>query len=597
MTPRVLHVACLLASGCLTIPDTTAPQCYSTSDCDTSAGEVCADGVCYGNPPTGTFAIAVGAPSARLDLIGIERATEDLPDYGFLADLTLEAPVTLSGRVSAASCVSTALAECPTGALGASITISRPARFAGGPGVHEVAQSTAGGADTSFTVPVPRTRPSDADYTITVVPNDVTTGDPSVAAAELVPPLRTTLRTTDNLQAPFALGGDTLPVITGDLLGPDSTALTDYRVAAVGQWSADEAPSEVSSVAYSHDGHFQIMLSADLVGPVEIVARPTGMGAVAPTLHLGGIDSATGSALAIQQPANLGAPHIATLTIRGTSTGGAVGPISGARVLATATVTMTTALPMTGSPAAAELTAEVTTGDDGIAQLPLLDGTAFAGGYHLRVVPPAGSNLAVLDEDAFLLADATRVLKPRVALQGTVVDADGKPVRDVSVTVRPSLRFTWSLADASQLFLAQIPAATAVTPDTGDFVVFVDPALDAVTGTYDVTLEPPSGSSVPSFTVTDVAIPAGAKGPDIVALGTITLPDAASLHGRISDPGGNSVEGAELRVFRLPADQLLCTQVTNAPKKCQVPAQLQAHATSDQDGLVRFILPRPAMMP
>ncbi len=78
----------------------------------------------------------------------------------------------------------------------------------------------------------------------------------------------------------------------------------------------------------------------------------------------------------------------------------------------------------------------------------------------------------------------------------------------------------------------------------------------------------------------------------MIALGNVLLPVAANLHGQISDPNGAAVAGGELRVFRLATDDSLCGQVPHAPANCAVPAQLQAHATSDDSGEVRFTLPR-----
>ncbi len=126
---------------------------------------------------------------------------------------------------------------------------------------------------------MPRTRPGDPPYTITVVPADLDTSSGSATApAELVPPLRTTLDAGSDTQMPIALGGDDLVVLTGDLADSDGTALTNYRVSASGRWSGDTSDSEVSSIAYTPDGHFAIALSAGLdpAVPVTIIAKPLG---------------------------------------------------------------------------------------------------------------------------------------------------------------------------------------------------------------------------------------------------------------------------------------------------------------------------------
>ena len=178
-----------------------------------------------------------------------------------------------------------------------------------------------------------------------------------------------------------------------------------------------------------------------------------------------------------------------------------------------------------------------------------------------------------------------------MALRGTLKDPQGAPIANASVTATPSLRFSWSLAPADEDFLAQIPAATATTPDSGDFVVWVDPYLAGVWGHYDLSVEPASGTDSPLWAVRDIEIPRA--GQTVVTLGDVTVPDAANIHGRITDPTGNPVEGGELRVFSVSADQSLCGDVSYPPSGCVIPAQLVGHGTSDSLGVVRLTLPRP----
>src|SRR4029079_8078166 len=104
------------------------------------------------------------------------------------------------------------------------------------------------------------------------------------------------------------------------------------------------------------------------------------------------------------------------------------------------------------------------------------DGTGIAGSYRLSIIPPASSPLgALFDQKVTLGQPAAMRLPPRLALHGKIVDNDGKPLTNVAVTARPSLRFLWTLDTAPQVFVAAIPAATAVTSfETGEFVVWVD---------------------------------------------------------------------------------------------------------------------------
>jgi hypothetical protein len=616
---RAWSLALLVLAACIQIPDEATPQCYQSSDCNQSAGEVCDEGICYGDPPSGTFGISISPPADRPDLTNVERAREDLPSAGLLNDLTLEAPVAFTGTISIASCAPpTAASACPIGAIGATITVTRPARFVGGDGIVLTNQLVANAGTTAFSIPVPRTQTSlgDADYTVTVVPNDRGNDTGSASAPlELVPPLRTTVHAVGAVTLPLALGSGNLTVLHGDLTDNEGTPLVGYRVAAIGRWRGDDSDREVSSVSYSQDGHYSIELSAGVVGTVTIVAKPAGTTQLAPTLQVVGVDSTRSSTQEIVQPLATGTPRTASLTIEGTSTSGEVGPLAGALVIATATLAPQ---PLVGlgsgsgsdgaTPLAAQavITAQVATGSDGVAELPLLDGSGFTGAYHLVVVPPLGSSVAVLENDTFDIADATLLLKPRVALQGTVVDTSGNRVGNVSVTARPSLRFTWMVDPATQLLLAQIPAATAVTLNNGVFVVYVDAAIAGVAGGYDIAFEPPSGSTIPTFTISDFAIPSDTMAPASLlvsngsgsgsATALVELPAAAALHGVITDPTGMPVEGGELRVFRVPSAtdaQALCKlHLPYAPADCAVPAELQAHATADASGIVRFTLPR-----
>jgi len=248
--------------------------------------------------------------------------------------------------------------------------------------------------------------------------------------------------------------------------------------------------------------------------------------------------------------------------------------------------------PLNGG-ASAVVSAQATTGDDGLAHVMLLDGPAFATTYKLRVVPPASSSLGVLFDVPFALDQTTAVRLPqRIALHGRVLDAAGEPLGDVSVTAQPALRFKWSLDGDPLAFLDAIPAATSITPATGDFVVWVDPLVADVWGHYDLDFETPTGSISPSWTQSDIEIPR-VLGQTTFDLGDVTLPPAAHVHGRITDPGGTVVQGADLRIFQIMTDTSLCTQVADPPDQCQIPAQLVGSGTSDDQGWVRLTLPRP----
>src|SRR5689334_19010555 len=119
MTPAipVLQQRCLAAlltgagvavAGCLNVPDGPAPMCQTNNDCDRSHVEVCEEGICWGNPPPGPFAGVLSPPSMRPDLVSREIPQVVIPDFGWMGDLALEAPVLLSGKI---------VAFCPTASI------------------------------------------------------------------------------------------------------------------------------------------------------------------------------------------------------------------------------------------------------------------------------------------------------------------------------------------------------------------------------------------------------------------------------------------------------------------------------------------------
>ncbi len=219
MKEAILAVCALASSGCLEVPSGPVLECHAASDCD--SGEVCTEGLCYGAPPQGMFAATLTAPAAREEVIATEIADLTLPSDGWLGDLQLEVPVTISGRVEAYC--STNATSCNTASVGAEVRFTRPARFPGGPALRFTTQSKPGvqrGAD-SFSIRVPRTREGDPPWTVTIDP-DGGGGEPPADGgndpAELVPPRHLAIYAADNLEhQTYVLGSADAPVITGAL--------------------------------------------------------------------------------------------------------------------------------------------------------------------------------------------------------------------------------------------------------------------------------------------------------------------------------------------------------------------------------------------
>jgi hypothetical protein len=183
-------------------------------------------------------------------------------------------------------------------------------------------------------------------------------------------------------------------------------------------------------------------------------------------------------------------------------------------------------------------------------------------------------------------------LGARLKLIGVLTGIDGKPLGNAAVTVRPSLRFLWTLDAAPQAFVAAIPVATTNTgQDNGSFTLWVDPNIADIYGHYDLVFEPPVDSRAPTFVLADYAIEKFGS-LKVADVSTVQVPDPAFVHGRITGPDGESVEDAELKVYVVQTQLTLCSQVQHAPASCPIPAQLRSRNTSDNDGTVRLLLPR-----
>ena len=195
-------VGCLV--GCLEVPDGGPTECRVSNDCNTGAGEVCNEGVCYGNPPAGVFAATLAPPIDRIDIVSTEIPMLSISPDGWLGNdgsLVVEAPVAISGRVEAYCPAGT----CPTLSIEAEVRVTRPSRFLGGPTLRLSTHAEGGkprGTDT-FTLLVPRLHPGDEPYVLTIDPEGGGKVPPAHGGedpAQKVPPMRVVLTSVDNLE-------------------------------------------------------------------------------------------------------------------------------------------------------------------------------------------------------------------------------------------------------------------------------------------------------------------------------------------------------------------------------------------------------------
>jgi hypothetical protein len=580
----------LVLAGCIEVPEPPGKECHVSRDCD--PGETCSGGLCYGNPPAGTFAATVSAPAAQSGVIGTEIANLMLPADGYLGEIQLEAPITFSGRVEA-YCAS-GNQTCSTLSIGAQIRLTRPSRIPGAPALRFSVESKPDlprGSD-SFTIRIPRTLPSDEPWTVTFDPDgggEAPAADGSTDPAELVPPKRLSLFAADDIEhQTYTLGDMPNPVtITGNLRDAFQSPLTKYRVVALARWAGEPNATEVSTVDFSADGSYSITIADNVMPPLEIVARPYDENDVSPTLHLQGVDIVSGQRN-LTQPTGLGQRRMVDIPVQALANTGEVRAISGVRVIVSATIQSSLSENMR-----AEFRVETTTGEDGIAHFAVLDGSAIASNYVVRLVPPASSIFGIVDNGTLQLPYPLPVRLPkRISLSGSVVDVDGHPLASVSVTARRSPRFLWSVSEADQQFLDEIPAATALTTENGGFVVFVDPAVAGTWANYDLFFETPASSTSPSWWLPDIEIPR-VLDPGSVSVETVVLPDGARMLAKIVNADGQPVEGSDLRIFQIYSNDSVCMQVTNPPETCAPATIVRGHSEADGNGKVTLTLPRP----
>ncbi len=576
--------ALLFVTGCLSVPDAPPVECKVTSDCDTANGEVCEEGVCWGNPPPGPFAVLVTPPAERkTELVSRELIVPDLPVDGYFGDLELRDPVTFSGQIVCPN-------ECTTAELSATITVTRPSTFVGGPTFRQVFETDP--QTGTFQLVLPPVGEGEPGYTVTITPDGRQQPRMVTSLAQLVPPLRTTLDITKSETGrTIDLGGDA-QVITGSIVDAQDNPATDYRVVALGRWDTSSPLSEVSTVDFisQTDNTFSIRLSDGVVGSVDIIAQPTN-NALQPTLRMT-LNPAAANLIEpkLVQP-DTDTPIDLVVEVKGTATGGEVTGVDAAHVTVRGQLA-----------GATEATFTLTTDtNNGRAELHL-PGGALASSYRVSVIPQPNATVgAVFDRE--LTGSLTTIKLPdRLAIAGTVLDVTGTPLKDVAVTASPSLRFQWSLSPAPQAFVAGIPAASVNTSESGEFVLYVDPVIQAgndieaedVFGFYDLSFVPAESINAPQFTRLEIELP---RDPSLaqLQLGSTVLPDAAHIHGRIVSPSLETVKGAEIKMFRVEDQSAFvqfCEVLTNAPPTCPIPALQLGRGISDSDGVARLTLPR-----
>jgi len=576
----------LLAGGCLDLAGPgTPPECSSTSDCNSSGGEICDEGVCWGDPPAAQYAIVVGPPPGRYDLAATEVTGVTIGADGWMSDTTADAAVQLHGSISAIC------SACREGvSIAATITVRRASSFPGGPDFLVTATSQADvTTGDSFSIPVPPIGTDDPPYQITIEPSATTPVAPDGPnAAEVVPPLRTTVDAAALGDAlALVLEADTSRVINGHVLTEGGSGVAGMRVTAIGRVDPLRPLEPVSSTAQTGaSGEFTLLLGADSLDVVDIRAVPA-EGVIAPTLlardQFIGVSP---SAVELRMPSFPGLVHV-RMPVVYRETNGDQMPVPSARVQ------LETRLDDVLDPLrTATFTVTGLTDGAGWFEADLIPGSDVSRAYTARIVPPAESIAASSTPESPITVGTsggvlqTVELTQRSTLTGTIADAAGEPVDGETVTAVPALTFMWSLDETAEDVLRDRTTATTLSHPDGSFTLWVDPALLGLPITYDLQVEPPELSDVPRWVFSGIL---GSTSQDI---GVVQLPDAAHVRGSVFDPQGAPLPGAIVRIYEIPPENSGPCVAENAPSDCQTPAILRASGTADEAGIVRLVLPR-----
>jgi hypothetical protein len=615
--PLAIAVA-LAAAGCIDdVAGGDLKMCEDTSDCDAANGEVCDDGVCWGDPPAGiTFAAVLVPPDDRIDLPVAVIPALSIADDGTIVGLSFPQAVTVSGRVLLAcpdiEVEPDPVYDCgPERSVGAQITIERASPFPGGPVLSRtiVAAGAVGPGEDAFSFLLPRE--AGAEYHITITPDEAT-GGANMAPGEVAPPRQITISADGDQDVEWVLGDpDQLKTIAGcvqNVVG-DGAPYAGMHVQALGRWSQLSPMTRASSRSYTDDeGCFTLRVPIKMLDEFDIQVQPA-PGAILPTLRLRGEfvrDPVEGELVehVIDPPLEMPtapAPTSFRLPVEALGSAGGQEPVPGAAVK------LTTAFPLPESEmrdievtfTAETVTSALEAAEPGVAEVELYPGSEENRIYQVQVVPPPDSQV----QSAFALEVPVGIggsgqvleavtLSRRAALSGIAVTAIGDPVASAPVQAGASSSLRLQVeSEEVDAILAQLQFPTATTDEEGLFLVWVDRELAGEAATYDVDVSPaPFSSDAPSWTFEDIAVPAEGES---VELGQLVLPEASYARGLVRDRRDSPVIGAEVRIYQLGADDY-CTRILDiGDADCVPPAHLRGIWASDQSGAVKVVLPDP----
>jgi len=578
--PALAALAAL--AGCLpSLPGDDGPsECSSTDECNQAAGEVCDEGVCWGDPPAVELAAALGPSAAYQNTAAATEAPVVVvqPD-GWFTDgdgdpLRLATAVHVTGRVRApCPAILTACAE--------GLTVPAAVRWTRESGVPGAARITTQASATSDGFEVYLARPAvSTTYTVSVVPSSEPLGTNLPSPANLFPPRQfQVVLTRDDAEVPRDLDLSLTPLVTlqGRLTRGGAPLAPGWRVRAeAADPNAPGTSALVSNIAVSDAaGDYTLRVPSSLsVVDVVVDAPPI---PDQPPARIRIRDQVVTSLLPVVDVPALDQLVAVPITVSGTDGNGDTIPAGSATVYAQLDQAIASGVYLSH-------TTSATTSTTGVAAIQLLLGSATVPyTYSIDVVPGPGSELAshygvpVVVSDQ--VPDPTEVmLGRRVALTGILVDELGFPLEDTTIDAVLSDQALCQLSTSALRSARRLAAVQATTDSYGEFKLWLESDLDATTLTYDLAVEPPAGTWAPRWTFLDQAVQPGL---------VLALPAAAHVRATILDPAGVPAPDTVVSLFELTDRVPPCPQATRAGG-----AELRARATSDDEGVVRLILPR-----
>jgi hypothetical protein len=573
--PRAVALAALLAAaGCLKAPELAPPpMCTLSSDCP--SGQTCHDGSCS-DLTSGSFDAELFAPPSRTDLPARAEVGLDIQQGTF--QVVFAQPVDVHGRIVLR------FVDQSAPSVAGQVSFRRPSRIKGAPDYVVTVDALAGvppDQPSYIARLLPGSDPNNPAqyYTATAFPDDGTISTPPQGTQppnRLCPPVSISNLYYKSNALPLNfycdLGG--LRTVMGSVIDADGHGISGLTVRAY----TSRTPAQlVSSTALTDDaGNFVLYLS--IAAGFDIRVTPAA-GSGLPSLRRpnvqtqGAVGGTTVTADAIQYPSLPPlAPYPQPIFISGTEK--AIG----------ATVHFAATLPVNGTDILTYET-DATVGPDGNATASLIPGRDQDLAYKVTVLPPQGSRGKSLWQKSVDVGPPMSegvtlpaiTLDARTLVTGRVLDAAGRPVANMTVQPQVDSGFTAVLTPDQAASLASLPLPQATTNSTaehlGEFSLYLDPTLYGVKAVYNLALVPPSGSSVPSASKSQVTV----AGTDVVKLGDIKLPAATVATGVVRDWKGLPVADAELRVYTI-SDQA---------------AQLTTLAKSGKDGTLTVVLPSP----